>query len=156
MPKSSAPMQSWQVFHYARKHLNRSVLYAIFGKKNARTVDYWCENPKFTNKTEQAYDPIQGVKDLLEQLDDQGHCPVVRAAIAYLVSGTSLDLGIDPEIIEPMQTIQDEILADYRAVASMQAAIEAGHHPDEISALKRAAIAEVERTFAKYREDYNK
>ena len=66
MAKEKANMRSWQVLHFARKHLGRSSLYAIFGRKNARTVDYWCEDPKYTGKEECAFDPIQGVKDLLE------------------------------------------------------------------------------------------
>lgn len=156
MSKRTLEMKSWQIFHYARKHLHRSALYSIFGKKNARTVDYWCENPKFTNKPEDAYDPLQGCKELLEVLDDQGHCAVVRSAISFLISGTSLECGINPEVIDTLPTITDEILADYRSVAAMQSAIESGLHPDEIAALKRAAISEIERTFAKYKGDYQR
>ena len=156
MPKSATKLQSWQIFHYARKHLNRSTLYSIFGKKNARTVDYWCENPKFTGKSEEAYDPIQGVKDLLETLDDQGHCDVVRSAVAFMVSGTSIESEDGTAIKDILPTLTEEILADFRAVAAMQASIEAGQHPDEVAAWKRSAIAELERTVAKYREDYNR
>lgn len=153
MPKQPSEMQSWQVFHFARKYLGRSVLHGIFGRKNARTVEYWCENPRNTNKPESAYDPIRGTKSLLELLDDQGHCGVVRSCIAYLLSGTSLGCDIHPQIVEPKPTIAEEILADYQAVARLQQAIDEHGEIEGIDKLKREAIAEIERTVAKYRKE---
>lgn len=155
MAKSEPKMQSWQILHYARKHLGRSILYAIFGKKNARAVDYWCENPRFTSKDEKAYDPVQGVKDLLDILDDHGHAPVVRAAIGFLSAGTSAEVEGDQAIVDLLPSIGDEILADYRAVAAMQRAIEAGEDINIVEALKQDALTEIERTFARYRKDFS-
>lgn len=147
-------MQSWQVFHFARKHLSRSVLYAIFGKKNARAVDYWCEDPRYTAKLEGAYDPIQGVKSLLETLDDHGHCGVVRSALSYLAAGTSADSGDVQKIVEPMSCISQEILADFRAVAELQRAIEAKLDLAGVEHLLLEAVAELERTVACYQKDF--
>lgn len=154
MPNDNAKMQSHHIFHFARKHLGRSSLYVIFGRKNTRTIEYWCQDPLYTAKPEEAYDPLRGVKALLEMLDDHGHCGIVRSCIAYLVSGTSLECGVDPQIVEPHSTIPEEILADYRAIAKLQAAIESGLPPSDIDALKPEIFAEVERTCAKYRKDY--
>lgn len=156
MPKENAKLQSWRFFFYSRKYLGRSVLYRIFGKRHARTVDGWCEDPRFTDKEDGAFDPIQGVRELLSLLDDHGHCGVVRSCISYLTAGTSVDCAVDDDLIETKPTIGEEILADYRAVAAMQSAIESGLHPDEISALKSAALSEIERTYAKYRKDYQR
>ncbi len=153
MAKDSRKMQSWQVFHYARKHLGRSALYAIFGNKNARSVDYWCEDPRFTTKGEAAHDPIRGVKLLLEQLDDEGHCAVVRACIDFLRKGTSAGCGFDPEVVDILPTITEEVLADYRAVAALQSAIESGASFDVVGDLKYQAIEEIERTVARYIKD---
>lgn len=153
MAKESTKLQSWQVFHFARKHLTRSTLYAIFGKKNARAVDYWCEDPRYTTKLDGAYDPIQGVKSLLETLDDQGHCGVVRSAIAYMASGTSAGSDEVPEIVEPMPRLSDEILADFRAVAELQRAIEAKCDIAGVEHLLLDAIAELERTVACYHKE---
>jgi hypothetical protein len=149
-------MQSWQVLHYARKHLGRSILYSIFGKKNARAVDYWCEDPRFTAKDDGAYDPIHGVKALLEMLDDQGHCSTVRACVAYLIQGTSEGCGIEPAVVEMKPTVAEEVLADYRAVADMQDAIDAGESIEVVNDLKYAAVEELHRTVAKYIEDRSK
>ena len=153
MPNSPPQMQSWQIFHFARKHLNRSTLYAIFGKKNARAVDYWCEDPRYTAKVDGAYDPISGVKSMLETLDDQGHCGVVRSAIAYLCSSTSVQCDHKQEIVEPMSSLADEILADYRAVAELQKAIESQCDIAGVEHLLLEAVAELERTVALYRKD---
>lgn len=147
-------MRSWQILHYARKHLGRSALYAIFGKRNGRIVELWCEDPMYTDKSEDAYDPIMGVKNLLTALDDQGHCGTVRACIDFLVAGTSLGCGQTPEIIELQPTINEELLADYAAVALLQEGIAHELEPHIIKARKDAAIAELERTYAKYREDF--
>ena len=156
MPKTLSKMKSWQVLRYARKHLGRSLLYSIFGRKNARAVDYWCQNPTYTAKPEGATDPIQNVRDLIEALDDQGHCAVVRACIAYLCQGTSADCGVDPSVLETRATIAEEILADYQAVALMQAAIDARASEESVYSLKLAAVDEIERTFAKYLEGMRK
>lgn len=145
-------MQSWRVFHYARKHLGRGVLYSIFGRRHARTVDLWCEDPRFTGKEEKAFDPIQGLKDLLDLLDDQGHCGTVRACLSYLAAGTAC-ATIQEEIIDPLPTIGEEILADFRAVANLQAAIERDKGLEAVLLAKREAIAEIERTVARYRKE---
>jgi hypothetical protein len=156
MAKENQKMQSWQVFHFARKYLGRSVLYAVFGKKNARSVDYWCEDPKYTDKAEQAYDPIKGVKELLSTLDDQGHTAAVRACLDYLRAGTSLEEETVPVVTELLPTLSEEKLADYTCLAEFQAAITRCESCQEVNARKKAAIEEIERTFAKYIKDCEK
>lgn len=153
MTKVSVKMQSWQVFHYARKHLTRSVLYTIFGRKNARAVDYWCEDPRYTAKHTGAYDPIQGVKTLIDTLDDRGHCDVVRSIFAFLSTGTTCETGKDPEITDLLPTVGEEILADFRTVGDLQRAIEAGASLDEVKQYRGLAIAEIDRTIARYAKD---
>ena len=157
MAKEKQKMHSWQVFHFARKYLGRSVLYAVFGKKNARAVDYWCEDPKYTDKAEQAYDPIKGVKELLSPLDDHGHTAVVRACLDYLCEGTSLEeAAANPGVCELLPTLSEEKLADYTCLAEFQAAITRCDSYQEVNALKNGAIEEIERTFAKYIKDCEK
>jgi hypothetical protein len=152
MAKGNQEMQSWQVFHFARKYLTRSVLYAIFGKKNARIVDYWCEDPKYTDKSDRAYDPILGVKNLLTALDDLGHTPIVRSCIAFLVSDTSLAGDCQPTVTNLMPTMAEEELADYTCLAKFQEAIRLGLPEKEIKLRKKAALEEIERTYAKHKE----
>ena len=153
MPKDNVKMQSWQVFHFARKHLGNSTLYAIFGKKKARAIDMWAQDPRYTLKPEGSYDPILGVKTLIETLDDRGHADVVRSAVAFIISGTSAAVSdAEPCVADLQPTISEEILKDYRAVADMQAAIEAGESIDYVDALKDEAMDEIARTVALYRK----
>ena len=153
MSKKGDKMQSWQIFSFARKHLSASTLYAIFGKKKARAIDYWCEDPLYTAKPEGAYDPIQGVKHLLSNLDDLSHFGVVRATLAYLAEGTCAETDQEQQIQEPLSTLTAEILADFRAVADMQRAIESRQPVDEVEEMMIDAVAELERTVAKYRQE---
>jgi len=150
MPKETIKMKSWQVFHFARKHLGRHLLYACFGKKNARTVEYWCQDPRFSAKPEEAWDPIKGVKLLLTALDDAAHTSTIRSTIGYLLSGTSIEFDHRSEFVEPLPSLEAEILADYRAVADLQAAIDQGADIEEVEVLKDEAMNEIERTYAKY------
>jgi len=154
MPNDNLKMQSWQLFHFARKHLGNSTLYAIFGKKKARAIDMWAQDPRYTQKPEGSYDPILGVKTLLETLDDHGHTDVVRSAVAFMTSGTSAAVsGAEPCVADLLPTISEEILKDYRAVADMQAAIESGLSVDFVDALKDEAMDEISRTVALYRQN---
>jgi hypothetical protein len=154
MPKQPLKMKSWQVFGYVRKHLGASFLYGIFGTKNARAIDYWCQDPMTTAKVDGAYDPILGLKRMLDVLDDYSHFGAIRSCIDFLLSETSLSCGGEAKIIEPLPTINEEMLADYKDVALLHAAIADGMDTDVVKVLTAAAIAEIERTCAKYCEDF--
>jgi hypothetical protein len=132
-------------------------LYAIFGTRHARTIDGWCEDPRYTGKDDDAFDPIKGIRNLLWLLDDEGHVGVVRSALQYIASGTSVDCGADwASMAEPPVTINSGILAGYKALADLQEAIESGGHPDQINRLKLAVFAELELVNAKYRGEYER
>lgn len=154
MSKSAMKMKSWQFFHFVRKHFGSGVLYAIFGKKSARTIDRWCEDPRTTGKEELAFDPVSGMKEVVELLDDHGHVGIIRAMISYLLSGTSLsDEYCETEIIEPKETITEEELLDFQAAADFHRAINRSDDPETVRQYKIWAIAELERTEARYREN---
>lgn len=61
-----------------------------------------------------------------------------------------MDAGTEEELVAPMPSMTDEILADYRAVAKLQNAIELGCDVAGVEHLLKDAIAELERTFALY------
>ena len=154
MPNESSKMKSWQIFHFFRKQIGREVLYSIFGTKNSRTVDYWSQDPIFTGKPEGAFDPIKGIKEMIDRLDNYGHVGVAQACIDYLCAGTSLDCGREPHITEPKKSLMEEILADYRSVAELQRAVEEGASPAFVAKMRDAAIEEIERTYARYVREY--
>ncbi|KGO32802.1 hypothetical protein JT06_18275 [Desulfobulbus sp. Tol-SR] len=109
-----------------------------------------------TGKNEDASDPVKAIRNMLWKLDDQGHVDICRAALNYMASGTSVICGEEQEIVELRPTVSEELLADYRAVAMMQEAIEDHEHPDMVLSLKQEAISEIERTYARYRKDFGK
>jgi len=152
MPNGERKLKSGQIFHYFRKHIGRHELYRIFGTKNSRTIDLYCQDTHCTNREEGAFDPIKGVRDMLTTLDDYGHTGVVKAAVAYITSGTGIYCGYRDEITELRATIHEEILRDYEAVSNFQKAIEARLFLEEVALYKEKAIAEIERTYAKYLE----
>lgn len=154
MSKATLKMQSWQVFSFARKHLGSPLLNTIFGKKNARKIDYWCQDPRYTNKPEGSYDPINGVKRLLAVLDDYGHDSIIRSAVNYMTADTSAASSMaEPALADLQPTLTEEILRDYKAVADLQRAIEDGENIDLVDALKDEAIDEIARTVALYRKE---
>ena len=153
MSKPTLKMQSWQIFHFARKHLGSSVLYAIFGKKNARAIDFWAQDPRYTNKADGAYDPIRGIKTLIETLDDHGHEDVVRSTLSYISEETSAATSTEESKLTDLQpTIAEEIVRDYKAVSELQDAIENEADMDIVDALKEEAIDEIARTVALYKQ----
>jgi len=155
MAKSSNKMQSWQVFHFARKHLGAALLCTVFGKKNARTVNYWCEDPAYTAKNDFSYDPIFGVKQLADKLDDRGHTDVVRALRSFLFGDTSLDDGDGCGLGDLQPTMVEEKLCDYQTIGELHNAITSKADPAEVERMKREAIAEIERTVALYIKEYD-
>lgn len=50
----------------------------------------------------------------------------------------------------PLPTVQDELLADYAALAEFQRGIQSGADMERALALKAAAIEEIERTVSRY------
>jgi len=142
-------LQPWQVFHIARKHLGPGSIAKVFGKSNVRSAYDWAQDPLTTQK--RCRSPLEALHHMFQLLDEIGLGYVARASIAYLQT------AIEPDelhnIQEPLPTIEQEILADYSAVASLQRAVEACEEVDLVDTLKQEAIDEIERTYAKYLKD---
>ena len=153
MPISPNKLQSWQIFHAARKHLGVERLVAMFGKKNARSIYTWAADPACTE--ERCKDPLEALHAMLSELDTIGRGDVARSALAYLA--TALDgEHEEPAVAEIRPTIEAEVLADYQSVAALQSAIEAGMSIATVDSMRLAAVEEVSRTFAKYVADFER
>lgn len=141
-------LQSWQIFHAARKHLGVERVICIFGKKNARSAYTWAQDPRFTE--DRCRDPLEATHAMLSELDTVGRGDVARACLSYLataVDGASFDLAA---VASLKPTIDAEVLADYQALAAMQHAIEHGAELAEVGRLRHEAVDEINRTFAKF------
>lgn len=150
MAKGLMKLQTWQIFHAARKHLSPERVTKIFGKKNARSAYTWAQDPVTTE--DRCKDPIEALHTMMLELDAIGRGDVARAVIEFLrtaVDGESCSCAVK----EVLPTIEQELLADYQALASFQRAVEACEDVDIVDALRVGAIEEIDRTHAKYLQD---
>ena len=142
-------MQPWQVFHAANKYLRPENVARIFNKEK-RSAYNWGQDPAFTEH--RCRNPLEHLHSLFEKMDAAGIGYVARSGIRYLETAIEEDVNLE-DIKDPLPTITEEVLADYRAVAALQRAIDAGANIDDIKHFAIEAIGEIERTVAKYAQD---
>lgn len=145
MPKY---LQTWQIWHGFKKHLGESLLMQVLGKKNARTIRLYSQDPRFTE--DRCKDPLESLHIIFSEVDEIGRGDLARKAIAYLE--TALEDGradISPAV-QLLPTMDAEKLADYQKVAAFQKAIDDGDDIDIVETLMKEAKDEIERTYAKY------
>lgn len=145
MPKY---LQTWQIWHGFKKHLGESLLMQVLGKKNARTIRLYSQDPRFTE--DRCKDPLESLHIIFSEADEIGRGDLARKAIAYLE--TALEDGradISPAV-QLLPTMDAEKLADYQKVAAFQKAIDDGDDIDIVETLMKEAKDEIERTYAKY------
>ncbi len=148
----SEKFETWQIWRGLRKCLKDKFLMKAFGKRNARTISGYAENPRETQG--RGNDLLENLHTVFSEADIRGRGDLARAAIAYLE--TSLEPEYLPSVNKPLPTIQEEILADYSAVSELQVSISRGDDTDVVNEYKQAAIDEIERTYSKYLEDFKK
>ena len=142
----SERFQSWQFWAAAKKLLGESRLMMILGRRNGRTIRTYSADPRYTQQ--RCKDPLEHLHTILSELDTFGRGDIARLAIQYLE--TALTNQEIPASRELQDTIEAEVLADYQAVAAMQAAIDKGRPIDEVAELVAEAKAEIDRTLTKY------
>jgi hypothetical protein len=146
MTEQQPKMQPWQVFHGARKAMGAAVVARIFNR-SIRSAHDWAQDPTCTEV--RCKSPLELLHTLFERMDAIGYGYAARAAIWYLE--TALDHDVDVAVVPPVKdTLEQEILADYAAVAALQRAIDAGEPVDVVHEFKHVAMDEIDRTFAKY------
>lgn len=149
MPKCSAKLQPWQVFHAAIKTLSAGVLASIFGKANIRTVYLYGADPDFTEQ--RCKNPLEALHLMFRKMDEVGRGDVARCAIDYLL--TAID-DLDPLAVSELKpTIDAEVLQDYAAVANLQKLIAEQADPAAVKLALYEAVEELQRTYAKYLQE---
>lgn len=149
MPNRRAKLHPWQVFHAANKTLSPGVIAKIFGKANVRTAYLYGQDPDFTEQ--RCKNPLEAIHLMLRQLDLVGRGDVAHCAIAYLQ--TALEDDYLPAVKDLQPTMADEILQDYSAVGRLQELINDGAGLDDVEQAGKAAVEEINRTVAKYRQE---
>ena len=148
MPKK---FESWQFWAAAKKLLGETTLLAILGRRNGRTIRLYSADPKYTQR--RCRDPLEHLHAILSELDTFGRGDVARLAIRYLQTAIDGDKDI-PQTGQLLPDIHLELLADYQAVADLQAAIVNNAAPDQVAKLTIAATEEIDRTLARYCLDH--
>jgi len=148
MAKESLRLQSWQIFHTARRHLTPERVIAIFGKKNARSAYTWAQDPVTT--ADRCKDPIEALHTMMSELDAIGRGDAARAVLDYLRTALHDEYNTSAPVQDLLPTIEHELLADYTALASYQRAVESCEELDLVDTLRKAAVDEINRTHAKY------
>lgn len=151
MAKTNNELQSWQIFHAARKFLSVERIVLIFGKKNARSVYTWAQDPRVTD--DRCKDPLEATHTMLQDLDAIGRGDVARAAIDYLSTAIDHHDQFLAAVHDLKPTISEEILADFQAVSIYARSIESCENIDIVDALRQGAIDEINRTHAKFLKD---
>jgi len=142
----------WQFWQQAKVHLGKRLV-LLWGKRNARVLRLYSQNPAFTERDCKC--PLERLWNVFFELKAVGRADVARQALAYLESAIE-----DRELEELFAlddikaTIEAEVLADFRAVAELQDAIDAGDDSAMVELIAKKAMAEIERTVAKYKKDH--
>lgn len=74
-------MESWQVYHVARKKLPKGMLQSIY-RRSTPMVSMWAANPDYCENT--ARNPLDRIRLMLEEMDAAGCGEYARWAIDYL------------------------------------------------------------------------
>lgn len=148
MSIESPKLQPHQVYHIGKKSLGVAVMSSIFGRSSRAAYD-WAQDPLFTEK--RCRNPLETHHAYFQALDMHGYGYVAQAAINYLQ--TALDPTDLPPVKETLPTIEQEVLADYKAVSALQKGIENCEEVDLVETLVQEAKDEIDRTFAKYLKD---
>lgn len=149
MRNGMAKFEAWQVFAASFKALGRAKVAGCLGVTESAAYQYGA-NPTTTGE-KRCRNPLERIHSLLYELDMWGRGDVCRDAIDYL--RTAFEEAEPKPVSELKPTMNEELLADYQAVASLQRAVESCEQIDIVEALVEAAKAEIDRTYAKYLKD---
>lgn len=132
-----------------KKSLGETFLMAVMGKKNARTIRLYSQDPRTTE--DRCKDPLESLHIIFAEADLIGRGDLARKAIDYLHTSLDDDSGYNvTEASGLLPTMAEEKLADYQKLAAFQRAIDDGADIDLVEVLMNEAKSEIERTFAKY------
>lgn len=150
MRNEKSIFQPWQLFNAAVQTLGADNVAALLGV-NKSTVYEYAKNPRTTGE-QRCRDKAEQMHAMLSELYFWGRSDVCAGFIDYLRS--AFEDAKPKAVVEPLPTIEAELLADYSAVATLQKAIESGLEVDVIANLTECATEEISRTFAKYLKDH--
>ncbi len=148
MPKR---LETWQIWHAMRKTLGDSFVMTVLGRKNARIIRMYAQDPRCT--ADRCKDPIEALAILFNELDTYGRRDIAELAIKHLQLSIG-DTSFTPSPTALKPTIEEELLADYTSVSVLQAAINNDLGEKIVRDAMMDAVHEIERTYAKYVDEH--
>lgn len=145
MPKK---LETWQIWHAFKKTLGEPFLMHVLGKKNARTIRLYSQDPTYTE--DRSKDPLESLHAIFSAADEIGRGDLPRKALGYLATAVGESSYDMPAVNQLLPALAEEKLADYQKLAAFQKAIDDGSDVDLVEVLMNEAKEEIERTFAKY------
>ena len=150
MPIEEPKMQPWQVFSAAVKYLGASSVAKIFNRE-LRSAYSWAQDPECTEC--RCRNPLELLHTLFVRLDAIGFGYVARDAITYLQTAIDPEVEVGGPVKGLLPTIGDQELEDYKEIADLHRAIDAGSSIEYVLDLEKALLSQIERTVARYRKD---
>lgn len=147
MPKK---LETWQIWHAMRKTLGDTFIMNVLGRRNARTIRMYAQDPRCT--VDRSKDPVEALAILFDELATFGRADIARLAIEHLQAAVGSN-GVVTSPDRLKDTVDAEVIADFQAVADMQTAIALGASAEVVRAAVVAAKEEIDRTLARYLHD---
>ena len=94
-------MKSWEIYNIARKALGTGIC-KIYGNRNARTIDYWAQDPACS--ADHKRNPIDRLGALLAKLDSIGERDTAKSALRLLAGAINCRV-IDRVELEPRRAL---------------------------------------------------
>lgn len=127
-------MKSWEIYNVARKALGTGIC-RIYGNRNARTIDYWAQDPACS--ADHKRNPIDRLGALLVKLDSIGERDAAKSALRILAAAINCRVIDQVEAVPDKETLLEEILDDMPHIVAYQHALQG----DDLEEVDRAEAA---------------
>jgi hypothetical protein len=142
-------MKSWEIYNVARKALGTGIC-KIYGNRNARTIDYWAQDPAFS--ADRKRNPIDRLGALLAKLDAIGERDTAKSALRLLAEAINCRVVDRVAAVPDKETLLEEILDDMPHIVAYQSALQ-GDDLEEVDRAEAALARELAQNRVKYLEE---
>lgn len=141
------PVETWEMMQAAKAAIGQTEMQKLFSVGQTQ-INRYCRNPAFTSDSER--NPIDRLQLMIRLMVEQGAEDEARAIVSMLCD----EIGARPErcqAVEPdRNTLAEECLDDYPAVALTHELMRSGEHPRITRASTDKAKDELEQTQVLY------
>lgn len=150
IPYDDYPVESWEVFLWARQHLGITTLTKIFNIGTTQAYRY-CTNPRFDHESTRR-NPIDNLKILFEEMREQGGDEVIKAALNDMASVINHRVQPVSQCQPDKQTMEEECLDDYPGIVKLHDLIQKQADISLVHAQADQVKREISETVELYRK----